>query len=97
MAALLILPGVTARFWTDRLSVMLPMSAGFGIITGAIGTWLSAQYANLPAGPIIVLVGAVLFLCSAVCAPRRGLIARWRRANVIDTSLLDLGPVINNP
>jgi len=90
MAALLILPGVTARFWTDRLAVMLPVSVGFGVITGAVGTWLSANYANLPAGPIIVLVGAALFLFSSVFAPRRGLIARWRRANIIDTSLLDL-------
>lgn len=90
MAALLILPGVTARFWTDRLAVMLPVSVGFGVITGAVGTWLSANYANLPAGPIIVLVGAALFLFSSVFAPRRGLIARWRRANIIDTSLLEL-------
>ncbi len=90
MAALLILPGVTARFWTDRLAIMLPISVGFGVVTGAVGTWLSAEYANLPAGPIIVLVGAVLFLLSALLAPRRGLIARWRRANIIDTSLLDL-------
>lgn len=90
MAALLILPGVTARFWTDRLAIMLPISVGFGVVTGAVGTWLSAQYANLPAGPIIVLVGAILFLLSALLAPRRGLIARWRRANIIDTTLLDL-------
>ena len=90
MAALLIMPGVTARFWTDRLAVMLPLSAGFGMITGSIGTWLSAEYANLPAGPIIVLVGAALFLASALFAPRRGLVARWRRANIIDTSMLDL-------
>lgn len=90
MAALLILPGVTARFWTDRLAVMLPVSVGFGVTTGSVGTWLSANYVNLPAGPIIVLVGASLFLFSSVFAPRRGLIARWRRANIIDTSLLDL-------
>lgn len=97
MAALLILPGVTARFWTDRLAVMLPISVGFGIITGSVGTWLSAEYSNLPAGPIIVLVGAALFLISALLAPRRGLIARWRRANIIDTSLLDLDtPVVSS-
>ena len=94
MAALLILPGVTARFWTDRLAVMLPISVGFGIITGAVGTWLSAEYANLPAGPIIVLVGAALFLISALLAPGRGLIARWRRANIIDTSLLDIDTLV---
>lgn len=90
MAALLILPGVTARFWTDRLAVMLPISVGIGVVTGAVGTWLSSEYANLPAGPIIVLVGATIFLFSSVIAPRRGLIARWRRANIIDTSLIEL-------
>lgn len=88
MAALLILPGVSARFWTDRFSVMLWLSAGFGIITGSIGTILSAKYANLPAGPIIVLVGAGLFLLSAIVAPRRGLIARWRTSKYVDLSLL---------
>lgn len=89
MAALLILPGVTARFWTERLATMLYLSVLLGVMTGTIGTILSALYANLPAGPIIVLVGAGFFLLSAVIAPQRGLIARWRQANVIDTSLLD--------
>lgn len=89
MAALLILPGVTARFWTDRLSTMLYLSAGLGVLTGAIGTFLSAHYANLPAGPIIVLVGAGFFLVSAIIAPRRGLIARWRMSSVINANLLD--------
>ena len=88
MAALLILPGVSARFWTDRFAIMLFLSALFGIVTGAVGTILSAEYANLPAGPIIVLVGAGLFLLSAIVAPRRGLIARWRTRKVVDLSLL---------
>lgn len=77
MAALLILPGATARFWTERLSVMLALSAGFGFLTGLIGTWVSAQYSLMPAGPIIVLVGAAIFLASLVAAPRRGLLGRW--------------------
>lgn len=88
MAALLILPGVSARFWTDRFSVMLFLSALFGIVTGCIGTILSAMYANLPAGPIIVLVGSGLFLLSAIVAPRRGIIARWRTSKQIDLGLL---------
>jgi manganese/zinc/iron transport system permease protein len=88
MAALLILPGVSARFWTDRFSIMLLLSAIFGIVTGCIGTMLSAMYANLPAGPIIVLVGSGLFLISATVAPRRGIIARWWTSKRIDLSLL---------
>lgn len=89
MAALLILPGITARFWTERFSTMLWLGAMIGFVIGAVGTAFSAYYASLKAGPTIVLVGATFFLISAIIAPRRGLIARWRQVNVIDTSLLD--------
>jgi manganese/zinc/iron transport system permease protein len=75
MAALLILPGVTARFWTDRLAPLLLLAAGIGAGVGLVGTALSASYDRLPAGPIITLVGTACFLISALAAPRRGLIA----------------------
>jgi len=77
VAALLILPGVTARFWTDRLGALLILSAGLGALTGICGALLSAQSSALPAGPIIVLCGTAFFLVSALLAPRRGLLARW--------------------
>lgn len=77
VAALLILPGAAARFWTERLSRMLGLSAGFGLAVGVIGTLVSASASKLPAGPVIVLVGTTLFLASAVLAPRRGLVTRW--------------------
>ncbi len=96
MAALLILPGVTARFWTDRISRMLPLSVLIGLVTGTIGTWLSAMYANLPAGPIIVLVGTCIFLASAITAPRRGIIARWRLSRYVDTSAFESGIEVNS-
>jgi manganese/zinc/iron transport system permease protein len=76
MAALLILPGAAARFWTDRLGSMLALSAALGTVIGAVGTTLSARYSGLPAGPIIVLVGAAVFLISVLLAPRRGGVAR---------------------
>jgi manganese/zinc/iron transport system permease protein len=80
MSALLILPGVAARFWTDRLSRMLFLAAALGGLTGAVGTALSAQFSLLPAGPIIVLVGTCIFLISLFFAPRRGLVVRaWQR------------------
>ncbi len=76
MAAMLIIPGAAARFWTDRLGAMLTIAATFGAITGAIGTLASARYARLPAGPIIVLVGTTIFVFSMLFAPRRGIVAR---------------------
>jgi len=76
MSALLIIPGVSARFWTERLSSMLWLSAAFGLTTGVVGTMLSAHYNRLPAGPLIVLTGAAIFVVSMFCAPRRGILSR---------------------
>jgi manganese/zinc/iron transport system permease protein len=76
MAALLILPGAAARFWTDSLSWLLFIAGAFGLITGLAGTVFSALFAMLPAGPIIVLTGSVIFLASMLFGTRRGAIAR---------------------
>jgi manganese/zinc/iron transport system permease protein len=77
IAAMLILPATSARFWADRLSKMLVFSAVLGAVTAGTGTLLSAQFDGLPTGPTIVLVGAAAFLVSALFAPRRGAMARW--------------------
>ncbi len=76
MAAMLILPGAAARFWTDRLGTLLVLASGFGLLTGLIGTAFSARFAGLPAGPILVLIGAAILLISVLLAPRRGALAR---------------------
>ena len=76
MAALLIIPAASARFWTEKLSVMLTMSALIGAAMGAAGTTLSSRFDVLPAGPAIVLCGSVVFMISLLVAPRRGLLAR---------------------
>lgn len=76
MAALLIIPGVSARFWSERLSRVITLSALIGIGMGLAGTALSATYEKMPAGPIITLVGTGIFVLSALLAPRRGLVAR---------------------
>lgn len=79
MAALLIIPAAAARFWTDRLSVMIVVSSAFGCATGLVGTLASARWPNVPAGPVIILSGTAVFLISMLLAPRRGIVARVRR------------------
>jgi manganese/zinc/iron transport system permease protein len=76
VAAMLILPGATMRFWTDRLSKLLLGAVVIGGAVGCLGTLASAQFSLLPAGPIIILVGASAFLASMLGAPRRGVLAR---------------------
>jgi manganese/zinc/iron transport system permease protein len=95
MAAMVILPGVSARFWTDRLGVMLVLAGIFGLSTGVMGTVASSRWPELPAGAVIVLSGALIFLLSMFVAPRRGIVGRaiqairfrWRvsRQNLLRT------------
>ncbi|MBL8874255.1 MAG: metal ABC transporter permease [Phycisphaerae bacterium] len=83
MVALLIIPAVAARFWTNRLGVMLVLAAIFGGASGLLGTILSATVPTpagalsrgWPTGPLIVLTAAFIFIVSLLCAPKRGLIA----------------------
>lgn len=76
MTALLIVPGVTARFWSYRLSLVLAIAVATGLLMGVIGTAISATYTKMPAGPVITLVGTAFFVASALFAPRRGLVSR---------------------
>ena len=93
MAALLIIPAAAARFWTERLEMLLLLSAAFGLLIGAVGVIPSSLIPSLPGGPPIVLVGAGVFLASVLFAPRRGAIARFIanrrfRRNVADQAAL---------
>lgn len=82
IVALLILPGATARFWTDRLHRMLWLAALIGAASGAVGTILSTTFPELKTGPIITLVGTGFFVLSALFSPRRGLLARMMRPRI---------------
>jgi manganese/zinc/iron transport system permease protein len=83
MVALLIIPAVAARFWTNRLGLMLVIAAVFGGASGLFGTILSATVPTpagalsrgWPTGPLIVLTAAFIFVVSLLAAPKRGLIA----------------------
>lgn len=91
MAAMLILPGATARFWTDRLGHMLILAGLVGAGSAAVATLISAGLleawlgfdpfafgdtsVNLPTGPLIVVCGTAALLLSVAFSPRRGVIA----------------------
>ncbi|MEM9108284.1 MAG: metal ABC transporter permease, partial [Pseudomonadota bacterium] len=72
VVALLIIPPVAARFWTDKTNAMALVSGAIGAAAGFIGTALSASVPNFPTGPVIVLVAACLFALSMLFAPARG-------------------------
>ena len=75
IVALLIIPPVTARFWTDRSDHVVLLAGLAGGLAGYLGAALSASAPNLPTGPIIVLVGFGFFAVSLLLAPARGVLA----------------------
>ena len=79
MAALLVIPGAAARFWTDRLHLLLLVAGFFGMSAGVVGAWLTIVFVKVPTGPAIILTASAIFVFSLLFAPRRGLIARrWQ-------------------
>lgn len=83
--AMLIIPGASARFLTDRLGATLGLSALLGGLSGYLGAGLSAALPNLPAGGIIVLCAGAVFGVCALAGPRHGLVARWASRRALST------------
>ena len=79
MAALLVTPAAAARYWTDRLHIMLWLSAGFGAASGVLGAYVSYLSPRMPTGPWMVVAVTVLFAFALAFAPRRGVFPRLLR------------------
>lgn len=75
VVAMLITPAATAYLLTNRLWVMLYLSAGIGVSSSILGLYFSYTY-NLASGAAIVLAATVLFILAFVLSPKQGLI--WR-------------------
>jgi len=79
MAALLITPAASARYWTEKLDTMVILSGFMGALCGVLGTVISSLGYHLSTGPLIVLAATFLFLFSMIFAPKRGLLKKWIR------------------
>ena len=77
IVAMLIIPAVTARLWTQRLARMALLAGMFGGLSAYVGAAASAAFDNLPTGATIVLTAGGLFLISLPFA----MIARPGRAS----------------
>lgn len=77
MAALIIIPAVSARYWTHSFKIMLWLSAFFGGGAGAIGTAISALGSGWPTGPFIVLVASIVFTISLVFGKEKGVFIQF--------------------
>ncbi len=96
VVALLIVPPVSARFWTERLGRMIVIAALFGALSGYFGSVISSLFPRKPAGAVIVLTSGFFFAVSLVFAPTRGVIANVSRRvslrlRIAEEHLLEVG------
>ena len=71
--ALLIVPAVAARLWTQYLKTICWLAGAFGAISCYSGALLSAAAERLPAGASIVLMTGLIFTFSILLGRERGL------------------------
>ncbi len=79
MCAMLISPAVAARQWTNKLPMVLALSAVFGMLAGFTGTYAGSSFEKIPTGPMIVVSISVIVLLSLLFAPQRGIISKLIR------------------
>jgi len=72
--ALIVTPPAAARLLTDRLDLMLALSALIGVASGIGGLYIS-YHAGSAAGATIVLTATACFLAALILAPNHGLVS----------------------
>ena len=74
IVAFLITPAAAARFWTHDIRRMQLLAGAIGGISGWLGASISALLPRLPAGAIIVLSAAGIFIVSLLFGGARGVV-----------------------
>jgi manganese/zinc/iron transport system permease protein len=76
VVALLVIPPVAARFWSDNLQIVAFLATIIGADSAMVGVVVSAVLPKMPAGAIIVLVAATIFAFGLLFGARRGVIVQ---------------------
>jgi len=88
MAAMLITPAAAARFWTNKLNIMLLLAAIFGAFSGVSGAYISYVAPSMPTGPWIVMVISMIAITSFFVAPEKGILYKLIRQSKIKKRIL---------
>ncbi|MEX0849151.1 MAG: metal ABC transporter permease [Candidatus Dependentiae bacterium] len=84
MSSFLIAPSAAARQWTTKFGSMVLLAMFFGFFSSVSGALISAQYEQLPTGPVIVVVASIIVFISLMCAPKRGVYKKIKRQRTIN-------------
>lgn len=77
---LMMLPNLSARFWSKNMINMLLLSVCIALLCSWIGL-LGAFYMNLPAGPSIILCGSIIFIISILFGKNQGILLIFYKKN----------------
>jgi zinc/manganese transport system permease protein len=81
---LMMLPALSARFWSDNISHIVPIATLLAALSSLAGLLLSF-HVEWASGPSIVLVASVFYAASIICGSRAGLLTQWlRRPHIHD-------------
>jgi manganese/zinc/iron transport system permease protein len=82
MSALLIAPAASARYWTNKLPIMVFIAAIFGMLSGMLGVVFSTIKDNMPTGPWIVSALFLFTIFTLLFAPKKGWFSIRKRNNL---------------
>ena len=88
MAALIITPTVAARYWSDKLIVVLILAGAIGAFANLTGAFVSYLQPSSPTGPWIIVTLSMLAFASLLFAPNRGYIFRQIRKRNFHRTML---------
>lgn len=82
VVAMLITPAAAAYLWTDRLAMMMALSALFGIVAAVSGYYIAVWLDTSISGSMAFSTG-LLFMISFIASPKHGIVARLMRPTLI--------------
>jgi manganese/zinc/iron transport system permease protein len=74
IVALLVVPPVAARFWSNDVRTVALLAGLFGALSAYMGAAASYAISDMPTGAAIVLAAGAFAIVSLLFAPRRGVI-----------------------
>ena len=89
MAALLITPAASARYWTHNLSIMILLAAVIGALSGVLGAFVSYRWSRMPTGPWVVTFLSMIAIFSVLFGFRKGVWAKIRQLQQNRTKMLE--------
>lgn len=78
-SALLIAPAAAARYWTNKLPIMLLVAVVFGIFSSIGGVFISLANENMPTGPWVIFVLFVFTILTFLFSPKKGWFSTRRK------------------